>query len=451
MKEEYLSLICCPFCGGNFSLIFGEKLHGVISYGILECYCGEYPVVEGIPILMKGEISLTGQSTERIVSLIKKKQEKKAFLDLLTPPHTSFSSSTRRLLNTIPKIGRLVRPVSARVTATWQAQVADIIDDPASTACDFLRHHFTNRATLVHSYFTYRFSQSKHFVGLSLSSALATQSEGLTLDLGCGTGALTWVLQQHTKSSPVVGLDGSFHILYVAKRWCVPDGFFVCAAADGSLPFRKGTFSTVCAADAFQYFRQKATCISDLKRITDENGLIILPGTRNASVHFQHAGLPLPALGYKNLVADMPHRLIADSDILNRYLSKQGPMLAPEKTIHSLSAAPTITIVASRNPEVFANYGAFTEWPHSRGHLSINSLYRKREEATDGRIKAYRSFPSSEYETNHEESKSYLPEAVTFSEDLLNDRTNHHEEMAKLIDQFVVLGMPEKYGHPPVI
>jgi ubiquinone/menaquinone biosynthesis C-methylase UbiE/uncharacterized protein YbaR (Trm112 family) len=451
MNEDYLSLLCCPFCGGNFSLIFGEKQNENIRYGVLECYCGEYPIVEGIPILVKGEIATTGKSTEHIVSLIKKRQEKKAFLELLTPPYTFFFSPTRQLIKRIPKIGRIVRPVPARVISSWQGQASDIIDNPASTACNFLRHYFINRATLVHWYFTYRFSQSKHFVSLSLTSALATKSNGLTLDLGCGTGALTWVLQQNAKTSPVIGLDDSFHVLYVAKRWCVPDGFFVCAAADGSLPFRSGTFSAVYSSDAFHYFRQKATCISELKRITDTRGVIVLPWTRNALDNFRYAGLPLPVLGYKNLVAEMPHRLIADSDILHRYLSKQGPMLAPEKTIHSLNAEPTITILASRDPEIFANYGAFTKWPHSRGPLAINPLYRKREEAADGKIKAVRCFPSSEYETNHAESKSYLPETITFSEDLLKDRTNHCEEMAKLIDQFVLLGMPEKYGYPPII
>lgn len=51
-------------------------------------------------------------------------------------------------------------------------------------------------------------------------------------------------------------------------------------------------------------------------------------------------GLPLPPDEYEAIVGDMLHRLVADSDVLDRYLKKQGPPLAHSASLGQLRGEP---------------------------------------------------------------------------------------------------------------
>ena len=88
---------------------------------------------------------------------------------------------------------------------------------------------------------------------------------------------------------------------------------------------RSAFFSAAFCTDAFHYFVNKATSVGELKRLTQDDGLIVLVWIHNALFRCPYDGLPLPPEGYQALVADMPHRLVADSDVLVRYLRKEGP------------------------------------------------------------------------------------------------------------------------------
>jgi ubiquinone/menaquinone biosynthesis C-methylase UbiE len=124
--------------------------------------------------------------------------------------------------------------------------------------------------------------------------------------------------------------------------------------ADTSLPFPDGTFSVAFCSDAFHYFVSKAASIRELKRLTQDDGLIILVTVRNMLVkHLRGGGLQLPPEGYQALLADMPHRCVANSAVLGRYLQKHGPPLACSAGIASLTHEPRLSLVASHKQEVF--------------------------------------------------------------------------------------------------
>src|SRR4029453_6531995 len=162
----------------------------------------------------------------------------------------------------------------------------------------------------------------------------------------------------------------------------------------------------------FQYFLSKATSTRELKRLTQDQGIIVLFWVRNGLLEHPYTGMALPPAGYQALVADMPHRLVADSEVLARYLQKLGPPLARSANIESLAAEPVISIVASHRPEALVDYGTFEDWPHAGGRLDLNPLYVKQNDNGNRNVTLRRRFPSPEYEKLNSECKSYLPEYV---------------------------------------
>ncbi len=96
------------------------------------------------------------------------------------------------------------------------------------------------------------------------------------------------------------------------------------------------------------------------------------------------------------------------------------------------------------------DYGPFEEWPHAEGHLRLNPLYLEERRDSCGNVHLRREFPSTFYEQDHVEYKKYLPEVVEVHTEILANlaQGKRTPEVERLIDQFVVLGMPERYGEP---
>src|SRR5215467_7836334 len=76
----------CPFCSGGFSAFLSEQVAGTPVYGVLTCYCGQYPVVDGIPILKKGTIGTAGQTADQVIALIQAGEPSEALLAMIVPP-----------------------------------------------------------------------------------------------------------------------------------------------------------------------------------------------------------------------------------------------------------------------------------------------------------------------------------------------------------------------------
>ena len=182
--------------------------------------------------------------------------------------------------------------------------------------------------------------------------------------------------------------------------------------------------------------------------MTQHDGVIILTWVHNIFVRLPHDGAPLPPHGYEALVSDMPHRLVADSDVLRRYREKQGPALARGSEASQLAQEPVLSIVASNNPKIFQDYGSFEEWPHAEGHLELNPLYSVRKSRKpSGEVELDRVLPSELYAKDHAECQQYLPETITVPSGIMADMEHGRRtpEVLKLIDRFVVVDVPERY------
>jgi SAM-dependent methyltransferase len=455
VNVSILQWLRCPFCSSHFSVSGESAPRAVLSYGVLSCYCGRYPIVAGIPVLKKGVIGTDGQTSDEVICQIETKRYREALLSLIMPASQKMLTGRRHLIQRILGTG-IVSRLEDYCSREWRERTLELLTNAASgTACDFLQHYFrSEKQNGQYEYFAYRYSTERYLIGLSLVASLLAEPTKRVLDLGCGCGNLTWALTQRTQS--VVALDVSFYELCVARSWTAPDAVYICCVADGGLPFGNNTFSAVFCSDAFHYFLRKTACISELKRVRQKDGLLVLTWVRNALAKqppHAHLGAPLPPAGYESLVSEIPYRLVADSEILKRYLSKHGPSLVSSTDREDLKCEPVLSLIASSRQAVFKDYGIFREWPHAQGHLSLNPLYIQTQKTSPGKISLRRIFPSGLWEEINPGASSYLPEEVEIHEDTLTALLHgkRTEEMRNLIDKFVILATPERYGSPSLV
>jgi SAM-dependent methyltransferase len=446
-----LHSLCCPFCGGSF---IGGKV-AQPGFDILTCRCGEYPVVAGIPIIKKGVVGISGETVDDVNSQIRAGRYREALLAMIMPPPPASPALAPAWIQTLPSvkgIRRLKHGAHQHEASKWRDQVMRFLTSPGDkvTASDFLDLYYHRSGFKTddgYDYFALRFAQPRYLVALSFTTLIHNPRKPL-LDLACGFGHITRSLVHRARGQLVIGIDHNFFGLYVAKKFIASEAEYVCCVADGLLPFQDGFFSAALCSDAFHYFVNKVMSVRELKRLTQDDGLIVLTWVHNALLRCPHDGLPLPPEGYQALAADIPHRLVVDNDVLVRYRQKQGPPLARSAELRRLAHEPLLSIVASHRQEVFQDYGVFEHWPHAEGSLGLNPLYTIGERR-DGveEVQLQRTFPSAFYMEDHAQSREYLPETVKAHSQVLDDLAcgKRTAEMERLIEQFVVLGMPDRY------
>jgi ubiquinone/menaquinone biosynthesis C-methylase UbiE len=454
MQVSWLRWLCCPFCGGSFSPSASDRRTSELEYAVLTCHCSHYPVVAGVPILQQGPIGTAHLTAAEVIALIQTGRHREALLALLAPD--SRTLVWLRRLAAVQGLRRLHGLAAAWGLRRGRKQVAALQPDHGTlrTACAVLDGYFRQGGRLEHyHYFAFRFAHPRYLAALSFANLLHQPTQPL-LDLACGCGHLLHHLAPRAHGQPVVGVDTSFIGLYVAKHWIAPAAEYVCCAADTALPFRDGTFAAVFCSDAFQYFVNKATCVRELRRLTQPAGFMVLNALPNARLQGTHALLkrsrnsrPLSPEGYQQLVADMPHCLVTTRDVLGRYLHKQGPMLRRSGDLTPLADAPFVSLLASHRPEVFRAYGPFEAWPHAEGCLGFNPLYVHEGPTGQGKVQLRRTFPSRVYAQEYADYQAYLPETVELRAEVFTElaQGKRTPELEGLLEQCVVLGMPQGY------
>jgi ubiquinone/menaquinone biosynthesis C-methylase UbiE/uncharacterized protein YbaR (Trm112 family) len=448
-QPSFYDRLICPYCGGRLSTALAPDLDAY-QYGILACHCGSYPVVEGIPILMKDPDEGRSRKIEKVLSLINSGNYQDALLLLTCPSRTaSKQSSLEKYLTHIPVVRRL-RKFSGKQYSGGQRKkfITTILDKDkcqANNATNLIRLYFDDDQKNAFDYFKFRFGQPRALVSLSLASIIPFSYKPV-LDLGCGFGHIACGVS-NLVGRAVIGVDSSFYPLFIAKRYIAPTAEFVCCDANVNLPFSADTFSATISTNTIHFIRNKLTCIREIKRVTEMSGPILLASIRHALMpHKGHAYPPTP-IGYQELFSDIPHCMKTDSTILQSYLNNTGPQLMKSDDLAVLEQSPLISVIACHEKEIFKDHGAFSEWPHAVGNLGINPLYDVTQSSGNGPIRLIRHYPSDFYHEENRESDLYLPEYIEAEPSVFQDleRRNITPDIKKLIEQFVVLGMPNRY------
>jgi SAM-dependent methyltransferase len=444
--------LCCPACGGDLREEDPIVGRSAPDFGILRCDCSAYPVIAGVPVLMRGRIPGTAATADRLCGLLRSGRDQEALLSATSPPTLRRDQppqrSSSRILAAIAALRRRRRATARH--ATWRAAMSTALSDHGNGSARRLFDLYfeaAGRRDTGH-YFSYRFGQPRHLAGLSLAS-LVNLGRGPVLDLGCGAGHIArHVVQQHGARS-LVGVDVHLPMLLIGSTRVAPDAHFVCCDVEKGLPFRDATFGNVLMANVLHFLIGKAGCVREMRRVSNPNAILAMSSVRHSLRASETPNAALSLQGYRSLFKDMPLSMLSESELVGRYLNGLGPPLHQCTAPEWLQQEDFIALVASCDLTVFAEHGAFSDWPHAQGRLGINPMYAVVDMGEPGRgLRLTLQWPASQpFADENRLMKHYLAEEAVLGpkivEALAGDR--RIPEMEPLIASFVLLDVPPPY------
>ena len=455
--EHLLSILQCPVCSGTFSFAATPSAPHQGRYGILSCACSRYPVIDDVPVLMRGPIGIIshwndamiheGPTAEALVAALEAGATTEALIDCLL--------FARRF----PLQGRLTRahlwPVALGERlglARTRAALRRLIDQPPGqvVAEDVFAFFYSRRSgnnPYLSEYFLNRFVMPRYLSAMSLVQRLPGADEPV-LDIACGYGHFGHYLTQRARATPTIGVDFNFYQVWGARKWVAPQACFVCCDASIPLPFKSGSFSGAVCSDAFMLMPDKALLVREVERVAPMRPAIY------ARVGSKDVGPPNPPGGgelrpeeYWQLFGPEQTRYFHDDLLWKDYLSRSNPLEREPVRLEELRWEKYVSYV--RHPQALAPQGeADGTWCHGVGRLALNPVLAV---TADGPDVLQTEFMYRTVWGAYEDADmmSYTErwgriDKARLRQALADPRSAAASEM---VERFVLIGVPERYVH----
>jgi uncharacterized protein YbaR (Trm112 family) len=414
MNSSTLDILRCPYCGGRLSLvesIFHRRDGDDLQDAVLGCHCCIFALVDGIPVLHLQPAAVAARDHIQAGRPDRARQ-------------TMFGLEDEGAAEAFAA-------VAASPAATYRETV------------DALGPNFEG------GYFLYRFSDPTFLVADAVVRAvarLATGGIGRTIDICGGSGHLTRSLLEVSSAPPILA-DLYFAKVWLARRFTAPGCEPVCCDGNAPMPFAKGVFSFAMCVDAFMYIWTKRQFVGEMTRLVDGArglGTVLIGHTHNERTWTPSHGQPLSPEGYVDLFETFEPRVFGETRLFEDVVSG-GPLdLSRRESSDSLDREQALTIVATRNPDVFARH-PLQKRTAVRGELRVNPLYA--QEPNGDRVRLRLRFPSEDYELEYGACRRYLPEQVDVArQDLeLLPGTTLPASLEDLGNRRVILDLPKLY------
>jgi uncharacterized protein YbaR (Trm112 family) len=452
--QSLLALLRCPLCRHELDFSpLPTGAHGRAAFGALRCGCSSYPVVDGIPIIMRepvgifehtsNEAQVAGVSPQRLVALIEAGACDAALLECLGYPVIP-ELATRLIGWRLSRGLRATRLARARGKHRVLRELLARRD--ASSAIEVFRFFYRPESPLgiaVGDYFSLRFGQPRHLVAVCLLAQLPPDDKPL-LDIACGCGHLDHYLTSRPDPLNVIGVDLNFFHLWIARHWISPDGAFVCANATDVLPFADNSFSASICSDAYHYIPERAQLNAEVRRCAPGRPGII---TRAGNVGVMpNEGRERTPEGYLEEIGANDIRTWSESALLQCYLERQSPLALAQEDARTLARSKWLSFSWNLPRQARDKPEDTHQWPHAAGVLGINPVYRRVPAAADN-VELRFEFPSIWYAYENHGMLAYHPRRVLLTRaQLENLRAQRFEpDFPDLISKFVLLGLPRRY------
>ena len=270
------------------------------------------------------------------------------------------------------------------------------------------------------TYFVYRLSDPTFVTASAVLRAVAQAPgvlQGWVVDVCGGAGHLTRLLGELRGPGPggTIVADLYYWKLWLATRITAPGAHAVCCDGNDPLPFTRGLASLVVLSDAFPYIWRRRALAEELMRLLGPTGTLVMPHLHSALGENFSAGMTLTPAGYADLFAPLAPRLFPDSVLFEGVLGDATVDLTADAAAEALGTEPSCTLVAGREPGVFARRHV----PPSlavTGTLAVNPLYTVHRDGDTTTLTL--AFPTPEYEEEFGACRRYLPESLTVAADL---------------------------------
>ena len=111
-----------------------------------------------------------------------------------------------------------------------------------------------------------------------IADILNIQDAQSVLDIGCGTGLLTYAIAAKYPKAELVGIDASEEMIAVAQKKRCPKNCQYKAALAEAIPFEDGKFDVVVSALFFHHVNKslKQKVFQEIKRVLKPNGILVI-------------------------------------------------------------------------------------------------------------------------------------------------------------------------------
>jgi SAM-dependent methyltransferase/uncharacterized protein YbaR (Trm112 family) len=365
MEREFLRSLHCPYTGSylEVSHVIQEEEERV-TYGVVSSEAGQFPIVDGILRLLADDLRIP-----IVEQILANKRE----LALMTSLEIPFHSKRGVAINTLHRLGyRVGLRRAAEMLGRSKRGMLDVFADP-SEPFTALAKKLGSKAWM--NWQTYRYSMPTFLPTYPMLSIL--KDEGSILDFGSGLGHATFLLSRICEASALACADYSFSTLYLAKKYFVNRGNFLCLDGDYPLPFDAGYFSSVFSSDALHCIDSRFGLSNEFRRILSQHGTIVLPHLHN-QLSTTKFGKSMTPQGYSGLFDGIERRLLPGSAVVEQFITKGELDLEQEWTREELNrSASGLSMVVSRNPAVFKKYsGIWDRLLQGSGKTILNPVYR---------------------------------------------------------------------------
>lgn len=451
--DNWIALLRCPDCRESFA--FAKSADP--QYGILQCSCFRYPMVDGVPILLKGHVGQLGvggqfesqgPAVEELTRLVSAGRGAEALIRCLafTPRFQVLDRLPGwRWWHTglVPAIGR--KWIERRLATLLKG------DRGRRSAEDWFEFFFAGPTASDPNHLPYYRNRAVLPRSLAAYSLLATlpPSDKPVLDLACGYGPFAHYLTRRRRPLPVIGMDFNFYLVWGQKHWIAPDAAFVCADANNTLPFADDTLSSIFCSDAFMYLHSKPAALAEFRRCAPDKPVILSRvGNKTASPK-EMWGDSYTAEGYVDVFGSKESRVFSDYALVRHYLARRNPLQSEPTDIRELHWDKWLHFVLNYRSLHGVAVDSTGEWPHQVGTLTMNPLY-ERQALPSHKYRLSFTFPTMWFAYQNGDMYAYHADQIECTADVVERARSGHfdSEIQSLIDRFVLIGLPERYLRP---
>ncbi len=298
MDKHLIAELSCPYCGGGFRIAREcRTTAGRVNYGLLECRCFAFPVVDGVLLLSlakgyggaeeelqpytpllaaavehlgRDDIDGLQRWIRRHLPLAAELIEGRAgdYIGLTARRTARLDAAVERLLSAHSRYGVLgyaggVRHLRRKLRRLLQAR-------PGTAGVEL--------AQLGDYYVSRLFAPRVNALALQLGQLPVA---GRILSLCCGQGVFENLLRADGRPVELVSIDGQFLNLLITREYANRDGNFICHDLQFGLPFRDGVFDGVFSSTCLPEIPAQRLFAAEAIRVTAASGWTVFDSIWN--------------------------------------------------------------------------------------------------------------------------------------------------------------------------
>ena len=454
MDTTWLERLTCPYCRSALEIRQRSPLCGEsIDHGIVGCACYEYPIVDGILVLR--QMSGLSDTDDRAVRHLRAGDIVGARDHLLrTGSMVSDAERARSRVGTIRAVPAAARTLVGRLTGNSVQRRPPLHEGDGSFRAELGRLRPGGFASyLFQRYANPSFVASVPLMSL-LSSVAAPRVDGarpVVLDLGCGVGHSTAMMQSLFPMMTYVAAEPDFVNLHLLRRYFVPDAVCVCIDAELPLPFDAGSVDAVFCLDVFHYIRSKWALLRELDRVVSDDGVWMFPHLHNAEAVNPSPGIPLDAVNYLRVFASIEAVMFDEASVLDEFMSDQTFRTTNAPSVARLREAAVFSLVGSRHGNLEPRYdlAGRIDDTAAAASIGVNPIYRMSSHGGTAHLDM--DWPDGQLEFESCAIRSYLPDHLEVDAQLIADLDSAVVQPARrgtveeLLRRFVLVHLPPGY------